>query len=514
MPQPTTRIRHPHLGLVGICLALCLVTLNTTATNTALPAIGNEYHVSASLLQWIVSVYMLSCAAFVVAGGQLGDIFGRRKLFLFGGVACFAAASVIIGLAETAEVVVAGRILQGFGAAFIIPGSMSLVGSLFPPERRGWAMGIWSATAALGFALGPIIGGVLTESLGWKWVWWSNLPLLAVSAGILIGAVPESRDQGRARTVDLLGIITLAVGLFLLVFVLDQSQVWGLLSAATVGTLAGALGFLLLFAYIERRHRSPLIHARILRDRIFVASNALTFLVNWLLLAILLILNLYLQNYLLLGYSAIEAGLALVPMNLIVFGLALKSGALMKRTSVQRLSAAGFLALIGGFVLLSTIKTGEGYGSYVPAFVLLGIGFGLNFSSVSAVGMARVPESSVGEASGLINMSRYLGAAFGVTLSMAMYIAGAKEVLNDLLASYGVSRAEDLQLDGILTGTKATAEHVLGGVMPAVRADALHDAREAVTSAFTSTMRLSAGVAIVGLVATLWLLRDKSGRPV
>jgi EmrB/QacA subfamily drug resistance transporter len=503
---------HPNLGLAGICLALVLTTLNTTATNTALPAIGNEYHVSASLLQWIVSVYMLSCAAFVVAGGQLGDIFGRRKLFLFGGVGCFAMASLMVGLATSAEWVVAGRIFQGLGAAFLLPGSMSLINSLFPPGRRAWAMGIWSAIAALGFALGPIVGGILTDSFGWKWLWWSNLPVLAVATGIILAAVPESRDETRAKTVDLLGIVTLAIGLFLLVFVLDQSQVWGLLSAATIGTLGGAVGFLLLFAYLERRHASPLIRPEAFRNRIFVVSNVLTFLVNWLMLAILLILNLYLQNYLLLDYTAVGAGLALMPMNILIFVLALKSGAMIIRFPVKRIIILGFLFLIAGFGLLSTVHTGFGYGSYVLPFILLGLGFGLNFSTVSTIGMAGVPAAKIGEASGLINMSRYLGAAFGVTLSMAVYAAGGRQLLNEILVRSGLPKGETLHLDGILTGTQATADKLLTQIDSGVRPLVLADAKDAVTSAFASTMRLSVAVAVVGLLATIWLLRARPGQ--
>lgn len=241
-------------ALAAVMLPLFTVVVNTTAVNASLPSIGNQLDASVSSLGWIVNVYLLVCASMVVAGGEFGDMFGRRKMFLLG-VVLFMVASVVIATADSTAQLIGGRAIQGLGAAFILPGSMSLIRVNFDGGKRITALAIWGAIAGLGFALGPVIGGAFTDSLGWEWVWWSNLPISAIGIALVLWSMGESKDTEREIAVDFGGLALLIVGLFALVLALDQGSQWGWTSGKELAAIGVAAVALVGFGIVEPRVR-------------------------------------------------------------------------------------------------------------------------------------------------------------------------------------------------------------------------------------------------------------------
>ena len=497
----TSRGARPGIALAAVCVALLPVLLNTTAVNTALPEIGQQFGSSLSTLQWIVSIYMLVSATAIVAGGVLSDLYGRRRLFLVVGVGCFTLASLLIALAGNDVMVVLGRGIQGLGAAFIVPGTLSILTVAFPPERRAAAFGVWGAAAGLGFALGPLVGGVLTDTLGWQFVWWLNLPLMAVVVVLTLMGVQETR--GRSRRLDVRGLSILAVGLLLLVLALDQGSDWGWTSGATLGALGGAFALLAVFVVVERRSKEPAVDFSDFRNRSFLGSNLGTMLSTFVLIAALFIMNLYLQNPLLLDSSAIGAGAALLPMSLLLFSLSLVVARITGRFGVRWTLGAGFAAQAVALWMLSDVHASATYGALWPPLSLFGIGLGLTFAPVSGVGVSALPEDKAGEASGVINMSRYVGGAVGVAVIASVTAGVAASRLGDLTAEAG-HPAVRAKLEVALAGAPATEASLLSGLPRGARTTFTGAAREASLAGFSAGLRATAGVAL--LTAILWVV--------
>jgi len=433
MPERSTR--DAWWVLASVSLPLFAVCVNTTSINTALPAIARSLDTGLPSLQWVVNAYILAAAAFVVTGGRLGDLLGRRRVFL-AGVALFGIASVLIALAGSVTVLVAGRALQGLSSAMIVPGSLSLVGVAFPPERRNAAIGIWAAVVGLGFAMGPLIGGALTESLGWEWVWWANVPLVVAAIAMALARVPESRDEGEL-SIDVAGIALLAAGSLALVLGLTEAPDWGWGDGRTLGMFAGAAALFAAFGLVERRQRLPLVVFRFFRSGPFVAGTLGTFSATLALLGAFYFYNLFLQSHAVFDLSPLETGATLLPLSLAMFAVSLAAGPLAQRLGPRAPVAGGFLAVAAGFWLVSRIGRDSGVEDLIPGFLLIGLGQGLVTGPTSAAAVAAVPEEDAGEASGVVNMGRYLGGSLGVTICGLLYLrpgvgSGAGEAARDL----------------------------------------------------------------------------------
>ena len=499
-------------ALAAVLVPLFSVVVNTTAVNAALPSIGNELDASVSSLSWIVNVYLLVCASMVVAGGELGDMFGRRKMFLLG-IAFFLVASVVIATASSTAQLIGGRAIQGLGAAFILPGSMSLIRVNFEGGQRVTALAIWGAIAGLGFALGPVIGGAFTDSLGWEWVWWSNLPILAAGIVLVLWSMGESKDEGRETAVDFAGLALLILGLFALVLALDQGRIWGWTSGKELIAYAVAALCLVGFGIVEPRVKSPLVHFGHFRERVFIASNVGTFLVTAVLIGLLYIGNLFLQTFVLHDYSALTTGLALMPMSMLLFVVSLFVGDLLKRFGPQLPITIGFLLIAGGFVAMSFQEPSSSYLSLLPGLVLLGVGLGLSFGPTSGIGVNAVPEDKAGEASGIINMSRYLGGAIGVAVLSIVYATVSLNQLNDKLSTERVPIDTEHTLDRLLSGSSDAAEKTLATLPASTKSDFVEATRQATVDAFNTSARVAAVMALIGAVACAFLLR-KARAPV
>jgi EmrB/QacA subfamily drug resistance transporter len=483
--------------LGAMSFALFMVMLDNTAVNVALPSIQEDFGASLSALEWTVNAYTLTFAVLLVTGGRLGDIFGRRRVFL-GGVVVFSLASATIGFAPSEGWLIASRALQGIGAAFMMPGTLSIISHAFPPEERGKAIGTWAGVSAIALAAGPLLGGWLTEEVSWRAIFFLNLPVAVGAVVVTLFAAEESRDETVGRTVDIPGIAALTVGLTALVFALVEGNAWGWGSAGILALLALSVAAFAVFAMIERHSAAPIVDFVALRSKQFLGANVVAFMISFGMLAVFFFLALYMQN--ILGYSPLEAGLRFLPMTVVIIFAGPIAGRLADRLGPRPLMVAGMLFTALSLLWLSRIEVDTGYAFLAPPFVLMGVGIGLVMSPMSMAAMNAVDRTKVGVASGTLSMFRMVGGTFGVA------------ALGALVATVG---RQDLErsLPEAAEGTRERLAEGLGS------SAGLQDAPQRVVDASQAAFvdALGAGLTISAIAVALgaflaWLL-IAPGRP-
>jgi EmrB/QacA subfamily drug resistance transporter len=413
VPEPSPRGRWLVLAIAS--LAQFMVVLDTTIVNVALPSIQRGLHFSASDLQWVVNAYLLFFGGFLLLGGRAGDLLGRKRLFL-AGVLTFALGSAVNGAAPSSGVLILGRALQGLGGAMLSPAALSTVTTTFTDGRgRTRALGVWSAITAGSGAIGLILGGVLTQSLSWRWIFFVNVPVAALAVLAALRFVPESRGELGHRTFDVAGAASVTAGLVLLTYTLVNAQAWGWGSGRTLGLLAASAVLLAAFILIEVRSRFPLVRLSIFRIRSLAVGDASMFPTASGLFAMFFFTSLYLQG--ILGYSPIRTGVALLPL---AAGIVVGAGVaqqLIGRFGV-RLVGAGGLAIAGvGMVLLTGISVQSAYATrFLPGLVVFSLGMGLAFVPLTLLGTSGVEARDAGLASGLFNTMSQVGGALGLAV--------------------------------------------------------------------------------------------------
>jgi EmrB/QacA subfamily drug resistance transporter len=482
--------------LAAMCFALFMIMLDNTVVNVALPSIQKDLGASLSGLEWTVNAYTLSFAVLLVTGGRLGDILGRRKMFLFG-VIVFALSSASIGMAPNETWLVAGRALQGLGAAFMMPATLSIITVTFPPAERGKAIGTWAGVSALALAIGPVVGGALTEYVSWRAIFFLNLPVAIGAVAVTLFATHESRDETREHAIDWPGIATLSIGLSALVLALVEGNSWGWNSGRVLGLFATAVVGIAAFFAIEPRVREPMVDFSLFRARTFVGANGVAFIVSFAMFAMFFFTALYMQN--MLGYSPIQAGVRFLPSTLMIVLIAPLAGRLTDRVGPRPLIVGGLSLVTFALFLQTRIDVDTGYSLLLPAFVLMGIGMALVMSPMSTAAMNAVVPEKAGVGSGILSMNRMVGATFGVAAIGALFQHLAGNELSKELAGTGVSKAQQDQIVHSL-GTGG------GGHMSP---EVAHAARDAFIHAFSNGMWLSAGVAASGVLLALWLIAPK-----
>jgi len=485
--------------LAAMCFALFMIMLDNTVVNVALPSIQKDLRASLSSLEWTVNAYTLTFAVLLVTGGRLGDILGRRRMFLFG-VVVFALSSAAIGLAPDQGWLVAGRAVQGVGAAFMMPATLSIITVTFPPEERGKAIGTWAGVSALALAIGPVVGGALTEYVSWRAIFFLNLPVAVGAVIVTLFAAQESRDETSRHTLDWPGIAAISTGLTALVLALIEGNSWGWGSPEIVALLITAAVGLTAFGIVERRVREPMVDFLLFRSRTFLGSNAIAFIVTFSMLAMFFFTALYMQN--ILGYSAIEAGVRFLPSTLMIVLIAPLAGRLADRIGPRPPMVVGLTLTATALFLQTRIDLHTGYGLLLPAFILMGIGMALVMSPMSTAAMNAVAPQKAGVGSGILSMSRMVGGTFGVAALGALFQHLARTELAHSLAGTGIGAAQQERLVASL-GTASD-----GANLPPVAAEAAHNA---FIHALASGMWLSAGVAALGAVIAFWTI---GGKPV
>jgi EmrB/QacA subfamily drug resistance transporter len=416
-------------ALVLVCLAQLMVIIDISIVNVALPSIKTALGFSEADLQWVVNAYTLTFAGFLLLGGRAADLLGRRAV-LIGGLALFTAASLVCGLAQTSGELIVARAVQGIGAATISPAALSILTVTFPEgSERNRALAVWGAVAGGGSALGVILGGILAQGPGWRWVFFVNVPIGILTAALSPRLIAESRDENRSRTYDVWGAVTATAGLVLMVYALVNTTRYGWASARTIGELIGAFALLAAFVGIEARLAShPLVPLRIFRSRTLSGSNVVALLLGLSIFAVFYFLSLYMQQV--LGFSPLRTGIAYLPITagfVVVAGVA---SSLVGRTGVKWLLAVGMLITAAAFLLLARLPD---HGSYaldiLPAFIVLPLGAGLAFLSVTNAAVAGVEQEDAGLASALLNTSQQVGGAVGLALLSTIAASRTNSVL-------------------------------------------------------------------------------------
>ncbi|MFL5781194.1 MAG: MFS transporter [Thermoleophilaceae bacterium] len=479
--------------LAAMCFALFMLMLDNTVVNVALPSIQDDLNASISSLEWTVNAYTLTFAVLLVTGGRLGDIFGRRRMFLFG-VVVFAVSSAAIGLAPTQGWLVAGRAIQGVGGAFMMPGTLSIISNTFPPAERGRAIGTWAGVSALALALGPAVGGALTEYVSWRAIFFLNLPVAVGAVVVTLFATRESRDPTVGHSVDYPGIASLSVGLTALVLALVEGNRWGWGSTQIIALLVTAVVGLALFVYVELRGRAPMIEFAYLRSRSFAGASAVAFIVSFAMLSMFFFMALYMQN--ILEYSPLEAGIRFLPSTAVIIVVAPIAGRLADRVGPRPLIAVGMSLAAFALFLQSRVDVHTGYAQLLPAFSIMGLGMGLTMSPMSTAGMNAVAPEKAGAASGILSMFRMLGGTFGVAAIGALFQSLARTRIDERLTSLHLpAGTREGIVDNLGSGAGAQMLHTMDPHRAAQIGSAMHDA---FIHALGGALTLSAAVAAIG----------------
>ncbi|TMK56384.1 MAG: MFS transporter [Actinobacteria bacterium] len=401
--------------LAGACAGLFVLMLDSTVVALALPEIRKDVDASAEGLQWVMNAYLLAIAVFVVTAGRLGDMFGRKRVFL-AGLVLFAIGSVVSGAAQNQEMLILGRVLQGAGAAPMLSLSLALVCNVFRTEEQPRALGIWAAVSAIALAIGPLAGGLLIE-LDWRVIFWMNLPVLAAGFAITIAAAPESTDPAAGTRIDWAGLGLLSVGLTAVVLALVQSQAWG----AAPLLLPAGLGILAVFWDTEHRVRAPIVDFALFRNGPYFGASAAAFALVGSYWAVMFFQPQYLQDV--RDHSPILSGLMILPVTAPMIFISPFSGRLIARFGARGLMTAGMVCGTVGLLVLTQIEADTSYGLVLVGYLLFGIALGLVYAPMSTAAMAAMPREKVGIASGVLAMDRVLAGAVALAATGAVFRA-------------------------------------------------------------------------------------------
>jgi EmrB/QacA subfamily drug resistance transporter len=458
-------------ALILLCAAQFVVVLDASIVNVALPSIGRGLHFSEANLPWVVNAYVIAFGGFLLLGGRAADLLGRRRVFM-AGLLVVAVASLLAGFAANQGQLIAARAAQGLGAAIISPSALSIVTTLFRDGvERNKALGAWGAVAGSAGAAGVLLGGILTEGLGWEWVLWVNVPVSLIALALTPGLIPESRSESATRHYDTAGAVSVTAGLSLLAYALLDATSAGWGSTKIVGLLGLSVALIGAFVVIELRSKAPLVPFRIFRLRTLTGANVVGLLLGASLIPMFFFISLYMQQV--LGYSPIHAGLSFLPLAVTIIIAAGLGGQLVTRFGFKAILAAGMLVVALGLVWFSRVSAGGGFVSDIlGASLLAAIGLGFAFVTSTIAAVSGVEEREQGLASGLINTSQQIGGALGLAV----------------LSTIATSRTDHVLASG--------ASSLPG----------------ALTDGFQSAFLGGAVLAALGFVATLILIRSRDSR--
>jgi len=406
--------------LASLTLVSFLLLFDDTAVALALPSIRDDLGLELTGLEWVVNGYTLPLAAFMLLGGQLADRHGRRRMFLIG-LAIFTFASLLAGLAGDTATLIGARALQGIGAALVVPASLSIIAVTFPAKERGWALGIWAGVTATALGLGPLLGALVNDSLGWAWIFLLNVPLGLGAWLVARALLSESRSEHPAKRLDIPGVVTLGIGLSGLLLALTDGNEYGWGSARVVSLAVAAVAGFAAFAWVEQRSSDPLLDISLLRRRRFAGPNVVTLLATTVMCSLFFFLALYLQSV--LGNSALTAGFQLLPLTVAIVVVAPLAGRLADRIGARLPVTVGMLMLATALLGLSGLRVDSSAWSLMPWLGLAGIGIGLSTTPTTTAAMTGPDSDRFGMAAGVLNTFRATGLAFGIALMGAVLAA-------------------------------------------------------------------------------------------
>jgi EmrB/QacA subfamily drug resistance transporter len=399
--------------LAAVSIGLFMIMLDNTVVNVALPSMQKDLGISTAELEWVVNAYALTFGVLLLSGGKLADLLGRRTIFI-AGLVIFTGSSLWCGLAGGPGSLIAARTVQGVGAALMNPATLSIITATFPPRQRGTAIGIWAGVSALALAIGPLVGGLLTQKINWSWIFFINIPVGV--AGVLAARIfiDETKDTSREQRLDLPGLVSSGVGLFALTYALIEtnSHAWG--SMRVLALLGLAVVALAAFVVLELRQRIPMLDLSLFRDATFSGANSVMFLVGLAMFGIFFYNSLFLQRV--LHYGAIKTGATFLPMTLLIIFVAPAAGKVSDRVGARWLMGAGMTLLTGSLLLFATLDASSSWWNILPGLLVGGFGMAITMAPTTATAMASVPVDKAGVGSAVINSMRQVGGSLGIAV--------------------------------------------------------------------------------------------------
>jgi EmrB/QacA subfamily drug resistance transporter len=490
--------------LIAVSVATFMLLLDITVVNTALPSIEEDLGASFTDLQWVIDAYALALAALVLTAGSLADRLGRRRIFAVG-LAIFSIASLLCGLATDPTFLNLARGLQGVGGAIMFAVSLALIAQEFAAGReRGMAMGVYGATIGVAVAIGPLVGGALTDSLGWESIFFLNVPIGVLTIAITYMRLRETRDPNATR-IDWGGLVTFSGALFLLVLALlrGNDEGWG--STYIVSLLVGAAALMAAFVATELRVKEPMLPLGLFRKRSFTGVQLAAFAVSGSMFALFLYLTLYLQNY--LGHSPFEAGLRYLPITVASFIAASIAGALLSRVQARFLISAGLALAATGLFLMAGLDAASEWTALLAGFIIAGLGIGLLNPAIADVAVSVVPKEQSGMASGINDTFRQVGIAVGIAAWGALFLGRGADEVSSLAAGTPAADGERPRLL-VEAASSGNLDAALGNVPPDAQAAVANAAREGFLAGMNEILVIGALLALAGAIAALALVRE------
>ena len=465
--------RAKNLALLLLAMTQFVIVIDAAIVNVALPSIGKALSFSHDDLSWVVNAYTLTFGGFLLLGGRMADLLGRRRMFMWG-LVLFSLASLLGGLAQSEGWLIAARAVQGLGGALVSPAALSILTNTFTEgAERNRALGVWGAVAGAGGAVGVLLGGILTSGLNWRWVLFVNVPIGIASAFFAPRLLPESRSEGTTRTFDIPGAVTVTAGLSLLVYGVVQAVVDGWGSTSTILRLAGAAALLILFVLIESRSREPLMPFSIFRLRTLRGANIVGLLIGMALFSMFFFISLYLQGV--LGYSAIKTGLSYLPLAVGIIVSAGGASVLVTRFGFKNPLIFGLLMISGSLIWFSQVHAGGSYlGDVLGPSLLSAFGLGFAFVPVTIAAVAGIKPHEAGLASGLINTSQQVGGALGLAILATVANSRTQSLIHAGVHNLGVAYTKGYDRAFLVGAGFAIAGAILAAVMISSRESREH----------------------------------------
>jgi EmrB/QacA subfamily drug resistance transporter len=488
--------------LIVVCVATFMLLLDITVVNTALPDIQEDLDASFTDLQWVIDAYTLTLAAFTLSAGSLADRLGRKRVFIWG-LVIFTLASLACALAQTATVLNVARAVQGVGGAVMFSVALALIAQEFHGREMGTATGIYGATIGGAVAIGPLVGGALTDGFGWESIFLLNVPIGAAAIWLAMRQIQESKDPN-ARHVDWLGTVTFSGSLLMLVLALLRGNADGWGSTKIVLLFAGSVLLFAAFLAAQTRVREPMLPLHLFRIPSFTGVQLGAFAIAASQFALFLYITLYLQN--ILGYSPLEAGVRYLPITLTSFFVAPLAGQLMNRIQPRFLIGGG-LAMAGlGLILMAGVGEGDTWTTLLAGFLIGGVGIGLLNPPTAAVSVSVVERAQSGMAAGINNTFRQVGIAVGIAAYGAIFLDRAEREISSQLPAQAPEDAAHQLAEAVSSGG---LEPALGAVPGPLRGSVENAARQGFFDGFNEILLIGGGVALAGAVAALLLVRPK-----
>jgi EmrB/QacA subfamily drug resistance transporter len=403
--------------LAAVAFGLFMIMLDNTVVNVALPSMQRALHIDRSELEWVVNAYALTFGVLLLSGGKLADLLGRRRIFIVG-LIIFTASSLACGLAGSASLLIGARTVQAVGAAMMNPATLSIITATFPPRQRGTAIGIWAGVSAMALAIGPLVGGILTEKVNWSWIFFINVPIGVVGVIAARLFIDESRDTSRAQRLDLPGLLASGIGLFALTYALISTNHHAWTSTPVLSLFAVAVVALGLFVLLEARQRLPMLDLSLFKNATFTGANTVMLLVGLAMFGIFFFNSLFIQNV--LHYSAIQTGATFLPMTCLIILVAPQAGRISDRVGPRWLMAGGMLLLTASLLLFAQLDVGSSFWAILPGLLTGGFGMALAMTPTTAAAMGSVPVDKAGVGSAVINSMRQVGGSLGIAIMGAV----------------------------------------------------------------------------------------------